>query len=166
MLKIEISWINVYEVVSGPANTRSPRSNRHPRSTRSPSYTRDPKYTRGPRYHHDLTWLTQPAPTESVLRDSSGKLQLPPPATPSANYLLSRRSSKQRYGSIRTSDTVRSQEAPTVMWYNDKPDCKKPSTRGAGNKYSCHLQQESKWTNSTSQRRWYRNNTYHSRFIN
>ena len=48
------------------------------------------------------------------------RIPLTPPATPSANYLLTIRSRKQRFRRTRTSDTVRWQEAPTAMGHTDE----------------------------------------------
>ena len=122
-------------------------------------FRKGPRYTLVPRHSHDPT-VDTPAATDSKRRDSPSEFHLPPPATPSVNYLLPIRSRKQRFGRTQTSDTVRSLKAPTAMGCTDKSDFKKPSASGVGNKNSCHLQQESKWTNpGMLQRIWYSYNT-------
>ena len=88
-----------------------------------------------------------PAATESELRDSPDDVHLSPLATPRANYLVTIRSRKPRFGRTRTSDMVRSHEAPTAMGRTDESDFKKPSASRVGNKDLRNLHQESKWTN-------------------
>ena len=136
-----------------PSYTRSLRCTRSQKSKRYPSYTRQP------RHHHDPTWWTQSVATESVLRDSSGQLQLPPPATQSANYMFSRRSRKQRFERTRASDRS-DRKKPQQLWgilisriaRNQAPEAWATSTH-----VTC--KKNRKRANPTSQRRWYRNNT-------
>ena len=128
-------------------------------------FRKDPSYTRGPRCPHDSTCGTRPTATESEQRDPPGGFHLSHPATASGNYLVTLWSRKQRFLHTQTSETVRSHEAPRAMGRIHVSQCKKLRASGVGNKYSCHLYQQSKWTSpGILHRIWYRN-PCHSRCI-
>ena len=157
----------------GQSYTLHPSYTRHPNYPRHPTYTRFPSNTRDPRQHHDPTWGTQSAATESALRDSPGELHLPPPATPSANYLLTIRSCHTerqllaqdtvlphrapttcpRYGTATPSAnyliTIRSNCTRRHKWVYVLMSSIASNQRASrlGNQYSCNLDQESKCTN-------------------
>ena len=130
--------------------------------SKGPRCTSDP-WSKAP---HVPTCGIRPAAAESERRNLPGEFNLPHPAIAGINFLGTIRSRKQRFGRTQTSDTVRSHEAPRALGRTDESKCMKPSASGVDNKYSCHLHQESKWTNpGMLYRLWYRN-TFDSWYIN
>ena len=114
---------------------------------KGPSDIRQPKYTLGPRHHHEQTCLTrpqQPSQNGRIYLANSICHLLPHPAL--TTYLKKKlltscvriRLRKPRFGSNRTSDTIRCHEAPTAMGrtYTDESDCKTPSASCVGDKYT------------------------------